>query len=115
MLQKLCKRIVFLTNNATRPDDKYVLRFKDSGIKTTMVSSIRFILFNEYEFIRVNAQDEFLHPGYAIVAHLQRIHFTGLIYFLGSTNLKNMIVRAGFKVIEGVCNVASQIEIAEYF
>lgn len=39
MLQALGKRVVFLTNNAIRPDDQYMIRFKDSGIKTTLVSS----------------------------------------------------------------------------
>lgn len=40
-LQQLGKRVVFLTNNATRPDDQYLVRFKDSSINTTMVSGTR--------------------------------------------------------------------------
>lgn len=49
------------------------------------------------------SKDDVLHPGFAIVAHLKRIQFDGLIYFMGSTNLKRMIVEAGFtNIIEGV-------------
>lgn len=43
-----------------------------------------------------------MHPGHAIVAHLRRIHFTGHIYVMASSNVKNMIARAGFNVAERV-------------
>lgn len=43
-----------------------------------------------------------MHPGIAVVEYLKKISFDGLIYMIGSANLKQLIENAGYEVFEGV-------------
>lgn len=43
-----------------------------------------------------------MHPGIAAVDYLKQINFDGLIYLIGSENLKQLIEKAGYEVFEGV-------------
>lgn len=74
------KRLVFVSNNALRSDENYLAKFRQENISATMA--------------------DVMHPGIAIVDHLQQTGFDGLIYAIGSTNLRRYLLAAGHRLVE---------------
>lgn len=44
-----------------------------------------------------------MHPGISAVDYLNQTKFEGLIYVLGSTNVKQLLTKAGYEIFDGVC------------
>lgn len=74
------KRVVFVTNNAVRSDDAYLAEFRRENISATMA--------------------DVMHPAIAMVDYLQQTGFDGLIYVIGSTNLRRYLQAAGHRLVE---------------
>lgn len=78
-LQALGKRIVYVTNNATRTDAEFEQSFRAMGIEATMA--------------------DVLHPGTVCVDMLRERQFEGLIYVIGSPNLRECLEKAGHQLV----------------
>ncbi|XP_059617942.1 uncharacterized protein LOC132262632 [Phlebotomus argentipes] len=75
------KRIIYVSNNSTRPAEEYKEKISKLGVQF------------KYENL--------VHPMLSIIYYLRKINFQGLIYVIGTTHTKNLIREAGFKVLDG--------------
>ncbi|XP_062547734.1 uncharacterized protein LOC134213123 [Armigeres subalbatus] len=75
------KTIRYITNNSVRTFDHYAAQFRTLGVTLT--------------------PSDIIHPALAIVQHLKSLDFQGLIYCLATQSFKNVLVNAGFELIEG--------------
>ncbi|GAB0094301.1 4-nitrophenylphosphatase [Sergentomyia squamirostris] len=75
------KKIVFVSNNSTRPMMEYERKFKKLGVEL------------KYENL--------VHPMLSIIYYLKKMNYQGLSYVIGTTHSKNLLREAGFKVLDG--------------
>lgn len=80
-LQKsAAKPVVFVTNNGIRSDESYLETFERESIDATMA--------------------DVMHPGIAICEYFRQHQFSGLIYVLGSANLRRYLLAAGHRLVD---------------
>ncbi|XP_055711901.1 uncharacterized protein LOC129806986 [Phlebotomus papatasi] len=75
------KRVIYVSNNSTRPAKEYEAKILKMGAKF------------RYENL--------VHPMLSIIYYLKKVNFQGLIYVIGTTHTKKLIREAGFKVLDG--------------
>ncbi|XP_055585599.1 uncharacterized protein LOC129738419 [Uranotaenia lowii] len=75
------KTLRYITNNSVRPFASYATQFRSLGIDLR--------------------PEDIVHPALSIVRYLKRSHFQGLIYCLATENFKNVLLQAGFDLIDG--------------
>lgn len=79
-LKHLGKKLKFLSNNSTRNDEAYKIKFNSIG----------------YNLL----DGELTHPATQICNYMTNIKFDGLIYCIGSEPFKVKLREAGFKLDE---------------
>lgn len=91
-LEQLNKQIIYVSNNSVRSVENY----RDQLMKIGLVMDERYLV----------------NSSIAIVHYLQKIQFQGLIYVVGSLQMRNRLKREGFDIIYGVGNLISSIFIS---
>lgn len=131
-LGKHGKRIVYVSNNATRTEEQYNERFKASNFNANFVSkytrTIQFYDVSNYLQIEMSnlykvciiyifhrilrhirqynyvifQKNDVIHPGTAAVDYLRSIDFKGQIFLIACSVFKKLLTDAGFEVITEV-------------
>ncbi|XP_064214928.1 uncharacterized protein LOC661964 [Tribolium castaneum] len=79
-LKKLKKKIIFVSNNATKTHDDYFQQLKSAKI--------------------ASQKSDLVQPTLAIIDYLKKINFSKEIYLIGMTALQRDLEKAGFKISE---------------
>ncbi|EDX02470.1 chronophin [Drosophila yakuba] len=80
-LQRIGKKLTFLTNNSVRTVEQCVQKFAKIGMQVR--------------------PEQIWHPARSVVSYLQSIKFQGLIYIIASQQFKAVLREAGFQLLDG--------------
>ncbi|XP_065365930.1 chronophin [Calliphora vicina] len=80
-LRQAGKHLTFITNNSVRAEELCIQKLRKNNIEIEA--------------------DNVMHPAKSIVEYLNSIKFEGLIYVLASEEFKNVLRRAGYKILDG--------------
>uniref|UniRef100_A0A1L8DZM7 Putative phosphoglycolate/pyridoxal phosphate phosphatase family n=1 Tax=Nyssomyia neivai TaxID=330878 RepID=A0A1L8DZM7_9DIPT len=80
-VESIGKRVVYVSNNSIRPDSGYETRISGIGA--------------HYR------QENIVHPIHSIIHYLRMNKFQGLAYYVGTNHTKNLLIEAGFNIVDG--------------